>query len=148
MASPDQIAANQRNARGSTGPRTAAGKCKVAANNALRHGLTVSVPDPAMNATAARIAAALAGPAASPGRRALVLPIAEAQAELLRIRTARAALINLAEASLPSDAERETDAIIQALPKLVRLDLYERRAMRRRNLALRALRKAVCIHGK
>jgi hypothetical protein len=147
MASPDSIAANRRNARSSTGPRTAAGK-RTVAGNALRHGLTASVPDPATTAAAARIAAALAGPSASPRRLALVMPIAEAQAELLRIRNARAAWINLTEASFPATQQGESDAIAQSLPKLVRLDFYERRTMRRRNLAMRALRKAVCLRGE
>jgi hypothetical protein len=39
MTTPAQIAANRRNARKSTGPRTEAGK-EVSAGNALRHGLT------------------------------------------------------------------------------------------------------------
>jgi hypothetical protein len=39
MSSDQQIAANRRNARRSTGPRTSAGKAKVLVN-ALKHGLT------------------------------------------------------------------------------------------------------------
>jgi hypothetical protein len=38
MASPAKIAANRRNARRSTGPRSAAGKAR-ARRNAFRHGL-------------------------------------------------------------------------------------------------------------
>jgi len=38
MASPKQIEANKRNAKKSTGPRTSAGKKKVAVN-AVKHGL-------------------------------------------------------------------------------------------------------------
>jgi hypothetical protein len=140
MTSAKAIVANRRNARRSTGPRTAAGKRKVAANNALRHGLAVSVPDAAMSATVARIAKVLAGPGASSERCALVMPIAEAQAELLRIRNARAALINLAAANLPDAADREAEAIGQSLSILTRLDRYERRAMARRQRALCDLR--------
>jgi hypothetical protein len=142
MASVDQIAANRRNARRSTGPRTAAGKRKVS-ENALRHGLLASLhTDAAMGDGAARIAAALAGPNASPYLRALVTPIAEAQADILRIRSARAALINQAAASLPADDEGEAAPIAQSLPKLVLLDRYERSAMRRRHRAMRELRKS------
>src|SRR5215831_16410165 len=39
-----QRAANRRNARSSTGPRTAAGKARVA-QNAVRHGLNVAIAD-------------------------------------------------------------------------------------------------------
>jgi hypothetical protein len=42
MASERQIAANRRNARKSTGPRSAAGK-KRASRNAYRYGLTLSI---------------------------------------------------------------------------------------------------------
>ena len=42
MASERQIAANRRNARKSTGPRSGAGK-KRASRNAYRHGLTLSI---------------------------------------------------------------------------------------------------------
>jgi hypothetical protein len=140
MTSAERIAANRRNARASTGPRTAAGKRNSAAN-ALRHGLAASVQDSAMTAMAARIAAALTGPESSPGRRALIAPIAEAQAEIWRARNARAALINLAAASIAGDEQdREAVAIAQSLPQLTRLDTYERRATARRNRALCALR--------
>jgi hypothetical protein len=143
MTSDKMIAANRRNARRSTGPRTAAGKRK-SAGNALRHGVTAGLHgDPAMDAAVARIAAALAGPGASPRRLALVRPVAEAQAEMLRARTARAALMDLAAAKTPAHAQREADAITRSLPSLVRLDGYERRAMGRRNRALRALRKSL-----
>lgn len=142
MTSAERIAANRRNARASTGPRTAAGKRKAAAN-ALRHGLAASVQDSTMTVTATRIAAALAGPRSSPGERALIVPIAEATAEIWRARNARAALINLAAARLSGDEEeREAEAIAQSLPQLTRLETYERRAMARRTRGLRLLRKS------
>ena len=43
MTTERQSAANRRNAKASTGPRTAAGKRKVA-QNARRHGLTAPAP--------------------------------------------------------------------------------------------------------
>jgi hypothetical protein len=42
MASERQIAANRRNARKSTGPRSGAGKNRASCN-AYRHGLTLSI---------------------------------------------------------------------------------------------------------
>jgi hypothetical protein len=140
MTSAKAIAANRRNARRSTGPRTGAGKRKAAANS-LRHGVRASLPaDPAMGAVVRRIASVLAGPRASPARLALVMPIAEAEAELLRVRNARAGLINLAAAELPQNTDREIEAIGLSLATLSRLDRYERRAMARRKRALCDLR--------
>jgi hypothetical protein len=142
MTSEKVIAANRRNARHSTGPRTAAGK-RTARRNALRHGVIASAhTDLALSAVAARIGTALAGPDASPLLRALVAPVAEAQADILRIRNARAALIDQAAASLPAGDEGVAAAIAQSLPKLVLLDRYERSAMRRRHRAMRELRKS------
>src|SRR5262249_1268405 len=140
MTSAKAIAANRRNARRSTGPRTAAGKRQAAANS-LRYGVTASLQaDPTMGAVVRRIVSVLAGPGASPARLALVRPIAEAEVELLRIRNARVALINLAAANLPDHVDRETEAIAQSLTALTRLDRYERRAAARRKRALSDLR--------
>jgi hypothetical protein len=148
MTSAKAVAANQRNARRCTGPRTAVGKRRVG-ENALRHGLRTSLgSDLALSGAVARIAAALAGPDAPPGMRALVTPIAEAQVDMLRIRSARARLIDLAEASLPASDERQSAAIAALLPKLVVLDRYERSAMRRRHRALRELRKSFTMMSK
>ena len=44
MATPAQIEANRRNARKSTGPKTAAGKA-ASSRNALTHGLTAAIAD-------------------------------------------------------------------------------------------------------
>ena len=147
MATPDQIAANRRNARRSTGPRTATGKRKVAANNALQHGVRASLDaDPPMVGAVARIAASLAGADAPPLLRALVTPIAEAQVDILRVRRARAKLIDLA-ADIASETA-ESDAIADSLPRLLLLDRYERSAMRRRHRAMRELRKSFTMWGK
>jgi hypothetical protein len=136
MTSAKAIAANRRNARRSTGPRTGAGKRNAAANS-LKHGIRASLTaDPATGPVVARIASMLAGAGASPARRALVMPIAEAQAELQRIRSARLMLIELAAAALSADEYREAEAIGQSLTTLARLDRYERRATARRSRAL------------
>jgi len=132
-------------ARRGSGPRTNAGKRKAAAN-AFRHGLAVGIgADPFMGAETARIAAALAGPDASPGRLALIQPIAEAQADVMRARAVRISLINLELANIPEGSDREAEAIVRALPRLTRMHRYEQRAMGRRSRALRLLRKAVVL---
>jgi hypothetical protein len=144
MTSQKVIEANRRNARRSTGPRTAAGKRKVA-GNALRHGLTVSVPDLAMTAAVARMIAAIAGENASPQQVARLQTVAESEVEVLRVRSARIALIELEIASMAGGIRREADAIVRLLPQLMRLERYERRAMTRRNRGLRELRKSWLI---
>src|ERR1700720_1823054 len=109
MTSAKAIAANRRNARRSTGPRTAAGKRKVA-SNALRHGLGVSVRNPAVPDAGARIRGGLAGENAPPQRLALVYPIAEAEVEVLCLRSARVNLIKQKTASMDRVADRELAA--------------------------------------
>jgi hypothetical protein len=92
MASERQIAANRRNACGSTGPRSPSGK-KRASQNAYRHGLTT----PLASAECARAVETLAGHIA--GDRAdniaieLAHDAAEAELELARVRRVKAALI-------------------------------------------------------
>jgi hypothetical protein len=89
MTTARQHKANRANSRASTGPRTRQGKIR-AAQNARRHGLSVSVlTDPLLSEDAETLARALVGEGASaallePARRA-----AEAQIDLIRIRRAR-----------------------------------------------------------
>jgi hypothetical protein len=97
--------ANRRNARASTGPRTAAGKARVA-HNARRHGLNVAVAlDPALAADAEALARAICrslpaggrgdGAASTPrSQRAarlldLARRVAEAEIDVVRVRRAR-----------------------------------------------------------
>jgi hypothetical protein len=98
MPTDRQIAANRANARRSTGPRTAAGRAR-ASRNALRHGLAQPSPsDPALAARVAALTAVLTEPDATDTAACLSHPIlaaqfAEAQLELIRIRSARVAAI-------------------------------------------------------
>src|SRR6516225_1822317 len=98
MASERQIAANRRNARKSTGPRSAAGK-KRAGCNAYRHGLSVSMSS---NAAFAKELDRLVREIAGDTEDAILLEraraLAHAELELARVRRAKVALIERASA--------------------------------------------------
>ena len=100
MASEKQIDANRRNARNSTGPRSASGK-KRASRNAFSHGLSRPLLGAeyrrAFEALAARILADH-GMAKDPHALASAREIAEADFELARIRRSKVAQIDRAHA--------------------------------------------------
>ncbi len=102
MISPRKVAANRNNARGSTGPRTAAGKTR-SARNAQKHGLTVPIlADPSLAAEVKLLAQEIAGEGANEQLQQLATRIAEAQIELLRVRRTRRALFSCVRLS-PDD---------------------------------------------
>jgi hypothetical protein len=116
---------NRRNARASTGPRTAAGKAR-AAQNARKHGLRVpALRDPEKTRNIGELARKLAGPNADPQRFAAACRLVAAQINLLDIREARLPLLSRA---LVDDT---------ALKRLTTLDLYERDARSQRKSAAR-----------
>jgi hypothetical protein len=100
-------AANRRNARLSTGPRSAAGKARVK-QNALRHGLNVAVADdPLLTEEVERLARAICERAPRGARDRggtrpaaelayLARRVAEAQVDLMRVRRARHAMMTRA----------------------------------------------------
>jgi hypothetical protein len=140
MSSARKIAANRRNAKSSTGPRSAVGKGRSKLN-ALRHGLAVIAPKPgALPRELKRLAAAFAGPDPDPCRWHFAVLAAEAEFELRRVRTARLERFGstIATGSSASGAEHEQNLAI-VLSDLVCLDRYERRALSRRNKVLRLL---------
>ncbi len=127
-----QLAANRRNARRSTGPKTASGKL-TAARNALRHGLSLPVfADPVLAGEIGELAERLANGSADPRMRELAVQVAATQVDVKRVRHARNALI----ARRPMGADDE-------IRELVALDRYERQAMWRRKLAIRAWQAAL-----
>ena len=104
MTSSEKQAANRRNAKRSTGPRTARGKAR-SKRNALKHGLAVS----ALDAFAAREVRDLAARFAAEGFVAEALPLAEASYDLRRIREIRDGLVFAA--MMPSSPEDRSTSI-------------------------------------
>ena len=93
MASPQRIAANRRNARRSTGPRTAIGKAR-AKRNAWQHGLAARLPcTEAVGSDVERLALAIAGPDPDPCRLHFANIAANAELELRRIHAVRLSLL-------------------------------------------------------
>jgi hypothetical protein len=145
MTSEAKVAANRRNARRSTGPRTRAGKMRVR-RNALRHGLAaVILRDSGVTAEVERVALAMCGSDADPLEREQALVVAEAQITLKQIRRTRAQIVERLSQSPPSrrrDARAEippwlADPDAPSLDQLSRLERYERHAFSRRKQALR-----------
>ena len=94
MTSERKIQANRQNARASTGPKTANGRAR-SAQNALRHGLSLSV---LFNAALSKDVEALARELAGPDAKAHVLErarrLAETQIDLCRVRYAQHQLLS------------------------------------------------------
>ena len=89
----DRQRANRASARLSKGPKTAPGKAR-SAQNALRHGLNVSIlSDPLLTPQVEVIARKIAGPEAGAEALEFARRIAEAQVELHRVRNCRCRLI-------------------------------------------------------
>lgn len=137
-----QLAANRRNARRGTGPRTASGKL-TAARNALRHGLSVPVfADPALAKEIVELAERLANGSTDAEVRELAVRVAAAQVDVQRVRHARYALI-VRRAIGASGTETRSDRLHDELQELCTLDRYERQAMWRRKSATLALQASL-----
>jgi len=95
MASERQIAANRRNAKKSTGPKSVSGK-KRSSQNALRHGLAVPVSRGASETQLEELSRQFAGNAADANSFASARRAAEAHLEFERVRRAQDLLIERA----------------------------------------------------
>ena len=98
MASEGQIAANRRNARKSTGPRSGAGKNR-SSRNAYRYGLTLSITSSAAYAKQLdRLVREIAGNTEDPILLERARAVAQAELALARVRRVKVALIERASA--------------------------------------------------
>jgi len=146
-----QRAASRQNARASTGPRTATGKAKVA-QNARRHGLSIPIAcDLGYAAEIERVTREItrslpnAGPKGAPPPMkpahyaVAVRRIAEAQADVERVRRVRASVVARAHAALEREGANAVHILTEHVDKLWAIDRYQGRAFSRRNRAIRAL---------
>jgi hypothetical protein len=139
MATDRQIAANRRNGSLGRGPKTSAGKAR-SSRNALKHGLSIPVSrDKTLRRKIAVLARILAqseaGNVFGQARAA-----AEAEFELARARAVmEAVLTRVGNTAEWNGGPGQGTALIKVLPKLQRLERYERRAFSKRKRALRDL---------
>ena len=136
MATDRQIAANRRNGSLGRGPKTSAGKAR-SSRNALKHGLSIPVNrDKTLRRQIAVLARILAqseaGNVFGQARAA-----AEAELELVRARAVMEAVLTRAGNAEWNGGPEQGTALVHLLPKLQRLERYERRAFSKRKRALR-----------
>jgi hypothetical protein len=135
MPSDRKLAANQSNAKKSTGPRSKAGR-QASRRNALRHGLAIDIrTDPAHHDDIEQLAKMMSRACGMQNVSDSARDAAEAVLDLFRIRKIRASLfetIYFADTGAP-------DRLIELNHKLAKLERYERRAFSRRNRAMRAM---------
>lgn len=156
---PAKAAANRRNARRSTGPRSPAGKWRVS-QNARKHGLATPVTAvPGLAAEVTRLAQEIAGPdSANPALLEATTRLAAATIDLARIRAARRDLFHRkahasgSPATPTADLSRVPAAALKAFivdlePHLTRLARYEQRAFSRRAAALKHLAQTLAGRG-
>jgi hypothetical protein len=129
MTSESRTAANRANAKKSTGPRTQGGKAK-AGRNALRHGLALGPGDSGLSEETERLAKAICQHDRDLVSYRQALTIAESFLAIARVRAARVRILETAP---------ESPSLHLALPKILRLERYERRALSRRRRALRTM---------
>jgi hypothetical protein len=125
MATLKQIEANRRNAKRSTGPRTASGK-STSSHNALRHGLSLPLRmDGATMAEIDELARLLAHEEIDD--TTATVEVAAAQVDLQRIQRIRRNVLAKIDLAIATPKE---------LQHLLAIDRYETRARTRRRRAL------------
>ena len=141
MTSSRKIAANQANAKASTGPKTALGKSKTS-KNAHRHGLSLPVSVDALRAEQVnKLAHEMVRKTADQEILDLARGIAEAEVDLVRVRQARHELF--AKGYQTGEFDVRTIGFASKLSRLTKqlmlIDRYEQRALSRRKFAIRKL---------
>src|SRR5262245_14794391 len=122
MASERQIAANRRNARKSTGPRSGGGKNR-SSRNAYRHGLTASIASTAAFAKQLdKLAREIAGDTKDPILLERARAIAQSELDFARVRRAKVALIERASAFGELDPPPLPPTLTQIISVLKALD--------------------------
>jgi hypothetical protein len=132
MTSAEKLASNRRNARASTGPKTAAGKAR-ASRNAVKHGFTVSavsISDPETEV----LAQTIAGEASDPELLVRARRIAMAQTLVRRTQCVRDSLSSV---FFETVARGDNVAAADVLTQLARIERYELSALAQRRFAIR-----------
>jgi len=140
MATERQIAANRRNGRSSTGPRSQAGKAR-SRRNARTHGLTARlILSSEREASIETLARDIVGDATGFSSLAAARAAAQAECDLGQIRQIKAKLIELVVSkTMPTCDPEMAQTVQQALRQLVAIDRYERSVVARRQRAIKAL---------
>ncbi|HEY1472964.1 MAG TPA: hypothetical protein VGF53_02650 [Pseudolabrys sp.] len=143
MTSAAKIVANRLNARKSTGPRSAFGKLR-SRRNAFRHGLAIPISsDIAFADQIEQLSDGLAESNSQRGQAAQIAALAEL--ELARAQHVKVQIINRAAQDLQKQNDCDDEQLLPVLAyasqlkTLAKFSRYERRALSRRNRALRAL---------
>jgi hypothetical protein len=141
MSSTRKAKANRINAKASTGPKSIHGRAR-AAQNARRHGLTISVrADSALSEAIKSLAREIAGDITDQDVLECAYGIAEAQMDLDRIRRARndlSAAIQSTKHLHPVSQLQTATSHSDLIKRFILIDRYEQRALTRRKLAIRA----------
>ena len=124
MISQKKLEANRRNARRSTGPKSAEGKARSRLN-AVSHGLAAQLSAVIGAEDIARIADLVAPPGAEEPNKAAAWRLAQGEVLLDRCRMARAAIAAQATGDAPDAA-----ILADVAARLQAIDRYERRARR------------------